>query len=939
MTTPASTYRLQLHAGFDFRAAAAITDYLDALGVDAIYTSPYLHAERGSTHGYNVVDHGRLGPELGDEADYDAWTDGLRARGLGHVLDFVPNHMGIGSGENRWWNDVLESGEASIYEGWFDIEWAPPKVGMAGKVLLPILGRQFGEALEAGELKVVRDGGSFFVAYYERRLPAAIKSLPRIFQPALARLSLAADDPTLAELHSVLTAIDHLPGEASTPPEAREQRAREKEVIKRRLTALLAESEAIAAAVDAALQELAGAPGDPRSFDALEAFLNEQVYRLSFWRVATEEINYRRFFDVNELAAIKMEDPAVFSAAHALVLRKLAEGRITGLRLDHTDGLYDPAAYFETLQAEARAHAPADAQPLYLVIEKILEPGEALPRSWQVDGTTGYDFLGVVNGLWIRPDSGPRLTRFYHRFIATERDYDAIAHDSRLAILSASLSSEIHMLAHRLERIAQTRRRSRDFTRVSLTSAIVETIAAFPVYRTYVRPDGSRTASDDAYIDRALRRARRRRPDVDASVFEFLRDLLMLRNLPEEPCHRAEAVRFAMRFAQLTGPVIAKGVEDTALYRYNRLVCLNEVGCDPAIFGVSVDEFHAHNHRQREWFPRTMTTTATHDTKRGEDVRARLAVLSELPDEWRRAVSAWSRMSRPYRTRLDDDDLAPTANDAYLFYQTVVGALPLDELGEGDAVPPAFVDRVAAYMEKATREAKERTSWIANDPAYEAAVQKFVREMLAHPGFCGPVVALARKLSTYGAVNGLAQVCLRLASPGVPDTYQGGELWDFSLVDPDNRRPVDYERRRQALADIQARASDPRARARDLLANYLDGRIKLMVLHLGLAHRRRHRSLYLEGSYEPIAAGKHVVAFRRAHGDQELVCVVPRLAYTLTGGRQPWPLGAAWGEQSLALGPAAGWRDLLTGAEHRGADVRLADVFADLPVSLLVRVP
>ncbi|MDC0719033.1 malto-oligosyltrehalose synthase [Nannocystis bainbridge] len=938
MTVPASTYRLQLHGEFGFGAAAAITDYLDALGVDAVYTSPYLHAERGSTHGYNIVDHTRLGPELGDEAAYDAWTDDLKARGLGHVLDFVPNHMGIGSGENRLWNDVLESGEASLCEGWFDIEWAPPKIGMAGKLLLPILGRQFGEALEAGELAVVRDGGSFFVAYYERRLPVAVKSLALVLRPALARLELPADDPSLAELHSISTAIEHLPGEASTPPAAREDRAREKEVIKRRLGALLADSEVIAAAVDATLAELAGAPGDPRSFDALEAFLGEQVYRLSFWRVATEEINYRRFFDVNELAAVKMEDPAVFAAAHALVLRKIAEGRITGLRLDHTDGLYDPAAYFEALQAEARAHAPEGGAPPWLVIEKILEPGEQLPSHWQVDGTTGYDFLGVVNGLWIRPDAGPKLTNFYHRFIATERDYDAVAYASRIAILRASLSSEIHMLAHRLERIAQTRRRSRDFTRASLTTAIVETIAAFPVYRTYVRPDGTRTASDDACIDRALRRARRRRPDVDPSVFEFLRDLLMLHHLPEEPGERAEQVRFAMRFAQLTGPVIAKGVEDTALYRYNRLVCLNEVGCDPAIFGAGTDVFHAHNRRQRQRFPRTMTTTATHDTKRGEDVRARLAVLSELPDEWRRAVSAWSRLARPHKTEVDDA-LAPSRNDAYLFYQTVVGALPLDELGDGDSVPPGFVDRVGAYMEKATREAKEHTSWIAGNPAYEAALQRFVREMLAHPGFVGPAAALARKLSTHGAVNSLAQLCLRLASPGVPDTYQGGELWDFSLVDPDNRRPVDYERRRGALADIRAQAADPAARARDLLASYLDGRIKLMVLHLGLTHRRQHRALYLEGSYAPIAGGRHVVAFRRAHGDQELVCVVPRLAYTMTGGRHPWPLGAAWGDQALALGRAGTWRDLLTGAEHRGAALPLAEVFADLPVSLLVREP
>lgn len=932
MTVPASTYRLQLHAGFDFAAADAISDYLKMLGVDAVYTSPYLQAERGSTHGYNIVDHSRLGPELGGEAAYATWTDRLRALGLGHVLDMVPNHMGIGSGENRWWNDVLENGMASLCEGYFDIEWAPHKVGMAGKVLLPILGRQFGEVLEDGELKVVRDGGAFFVAYWERRLPTAIKSLPLVLRPALARCELAADDPCVAEALSIVTAIDHLPGEASTPPDQREDRAREKEVIKRRLNALMEASPAIAAAVDAQLQELAGKRGEPRSFDALEAFLNEQVYRLSFWRVATEEINYRRFFDVNDLAAIKMEEPAVFAAAHAVVFEKIAEGRITGLRLDHTDGLYDPAAYFEALQAEIRARMPKEAQPPYLVIEKILARGERLPGHWQVDGTTGYDFLSVINGLWIRPEAGPRLTGFYRRFIADESDYSEIAYASRIEILRASLSSEIHMLAHALERIAQANRRSRDFTLVSLTTAMVETIAAFPVYRSYVRPDGSRTASDDAAIDRAIRRARRRRPDVDASVFEFLRDLLKLRKLPEDAQVRASCVRFAMRFAQLTGPVIAKGVEDTALYRYNRLVCLNEVGCDPDVFGTQVEEFHAHNEQQRASFPRTMTTTATHDTKRGEDVRARLAVLSEIADEWRRAVSGWSRMARPFKTALGGE-LAPARNDAYLFYQTVVGALPLAELGEGDVPPAAFVDRVAAYMAKATKEAKQRTSWIAADPDYDAAVQKFVRDMLAHPNFASQAAALARKISPYGATNSLAQLCLKLASPGVPDTYQGCELWDFSLVDPDNRRPVDYALRREYLQEMAEGTADPAG----LLASYLDGRIKLWVTHRGLIHRREHRALYLEGSYAPIVAGKHVVAFRRAYKGAEVVCVVPRLSYTLTGGRHAWPLGAVWGEQALAVGGRGPWRDLLTGAELEGAALPLAEVFAALPVALLVR--
>lgn len=919
--SPVSTYRLQLHAGFGFAAAAEISDYLQALGVDAVYTSPYLHAERGSTHGYNIVDHASLGPELGSTEAYERWTDDLRARGMGHVLDMVPNHMGIGSGENRWWNDVLESGMASLYADCFDIDWDPPRAGMRGKLLLPVLGRQFGEELEDGKLQVVRSGGGLQLAYYERRLPLAIKSLPHVLRPALARLSLAPDDPTLAELHSVLTAIDHLPGEASS--EGREQRAREKDVIKRRLERLIVESPEITAAIDATLTDLAGAAGQPRSFDALEALLHDQVYRLAYWRVATEEINYRRFFDVNELAAIKMEDPAVFTAAHGLVLAQIAAGRISGLRLDHTDGLYEPAAYFEKLQAAVREHSPE----FYLIIEKILEPGEQLPDGWDIDGTTGYDFLAAVNGLWIAPEAGPRLTDFYRRFTGLQRSFPEVAHAARLAILRESLASEVHVLAQQLERIARADRRSRDFTLAGLTRAIVATIAAFPVYRTYVRPDGARTPADDACIDRAIGQARRRRPDVDASVFNFLKDVLRLKNLPEEPTRRAGLIRFAMRFAQITGPVIAKGVEDTAMYRYNRLVCLNEVGSDPDVFGVSPDEFHAHNGRQRQRFPRTMTATATHDTKRGEDMRARLAVLTELPDVWRRAVSAWSRMGRAHKTTIAGE-LAPTRNDGYLLYQTVVGALPPELLAGDEPLPAVFVDRVAAYMNKAVKEAKLRTSWLHPEADYEAAIDRFVREMLADPQFVGPARALARQISPYGVVNSLAQVLLKIASPGVPDTYQGGELWNFSLVDPDNRGPVDYLLRRALLREVDG--SSPAA----LLEAHGDGRIKLQVTSRGLSHRREHRALYLEGSYEPIAGGRHVVALRRRLGAQQLVCVVPRLTYTLTRGRG-WPVGDAWGEQRLALGEDVTFVDVLTGARHTGEQPRLAELFATLPCALL----
>jgi (1->4)-alpha-D-glucan 1-alpha-D-glucosylmutase len=932
---PASTYRLQLHAGFGFAGAAGVTDYLDALGVDAVYTSPYLQARAGSSHGYDVVEHSRVSRELGGEPAFVAWTDELRARGLGHVLDVVPNHMGIGGGDNAWWTDLLESGPASRYDGHFDVAWDPPGPGMRGKLLLPVLGRQFGEALEAGELRVVRAGGALQVAYHERRLPLALSSVAMVLRPALARCELSADDPALAELHSVLTALGHLPGELDTAPDGRDARAREVEVIKRRLAGLCETSPPVAAAIDEQLAALGGTVGEPRSFDALEAVLQAQVYRLCYWRVATEEINYRRFFDVNDLAAIKMEDPAVFAAAHARVFEWISEGRISGLRVDHTDGLLDPAAYF----AAVRAATGGETNAPWLVIEKILGAGELLPEQWPVDGTTGYDFLTIVNGLWIAPEAGPRLTDFYRRFTGLPRGWAATARAARLTVLRSSLASEIHMLADKLGRIAAADRRSRDFTRVSLTRAIAATIADFPVYRTYVHPEDGASAEDVAHVDRAIRRAGQRRGDVDASVFEFLRDVLLLRRLPEDPERRAEVVDFALRFAQLTGPVIAKGVEDTAFYRYNRMVGLNEVGGEPGRFGTTVAEFHAHNERQRRRFPRTMTTTATHDTKRGEDLRARLAVLTEIPDPWRRSVSAWARLARLRRTTIDGR-LAPSRNDTYLFYQTVVGAFPLAAAGE--ALPDEFIARIADYMAKATKEAKLRTSWLQPDEAYDAAVQRFTREMLAHPQFVAQARALAAEIASHGAVNSLAQLCIKIASPGVPDFYQGCELWDFSLVDPDNRRPVDFAIRQTMLAGLRGQdAPSPAA----LLASFLDGRIKLLISHRGLRHRREHRDLYLDGSYEPIQTGRHLIAFRRGlHGPsgrkgpgaQELVCVVPRLTWTLTGGRRPWPLADVWGEQSLELG--AGPRiDLFTGARHEGASLRVADVLRDLPVALLWR--
>ena len=933
---PVSTYRLQLRAGQGFAFAAGLVDYLDALGVTHVYASPYLRAEPGSTHGYNMVDPTMLNPELGTVDDYRAWTDALRAKGMGHIVDIVPNHMGIATSMNRWWQDVLENGPASLYADYFDIEWDPPKHGLRDRVLLPILGAQYGEVLENGELRLVREGGAFFVEYWERRLPVAPRSLIGLLERVHARLALSSEDLRSMELESILTSLRHLPNRTEKTPEARVERAREKEVIKRRLGALCEGAAEIRDAVDAVVADTNGKPKDPKSFDALDALLREQTYRLAFWRVATEEINYRRFFDINDLAAVRMECEAVFDETHALVFRLIEEGRLDGLRLDHTDGLYDPAEYFAKLQARAHPREPLPGErPLYVVAEKILEPGERLPTSWRIHGTTGYEFIGALDGLWIDPSSERRMTELYREVTGDQATFAEHALVAKRAIMRASLSSEVNMLAQMLERIAEADRRSRDFTRASLTAAIIETIAAFPVYRTYIRPDGSREPNDTQHIDRAIRHAKRRNPEMSASIFEFLRDVLLLRIAPGAPdADRATCARFVMRFQQLTGPVMAKGVEDTAFYTYCRLASLNEVGGRPDRFGTPIAEFHQKNEERLASWPLSMTARSTHDTKRGEDVRARLAVLTEIPDLWRRHVEEWRRVAAQHVTTIEED-VAPSATDEYLFFQTVLGAFPLLRGGEAD-----FAARIAEYMTKASREAKQRTAWLNPNEGYEAATRAFVSGMFGDEAFVSSVRALADRLAAYGASNGVAQVLLHIASPGVPDNYQGSEAYNLSLVDPDNRRPVDYAALCAMLTTLdERRATESGADfAAGLLERFRDGAIKVFVVREALRLRRAFPELFIEGEYRAIDAGEHVVAFARVHGERMVVCAVARHPYRLTEGARPWATGDAWGEASLPLPRAGRWSSALVGRALEvtdGARVRLAELFAELPVALL----
>jgi (1->4)-alpha-D-glucan 1-alpha-D-glucosylmutase len=987
---PASTYRLQFNSRFTFRQARELVPYLHDLGVTDCYASPYLMARPGSLHGYDISDHNRLNPEIGSEEDYDAFVAALQAHGLGQILDVVPNHMGIGN-SNQWWNDVLENGPSSPYAGFFDIDWhSALKPELHDKVLLPMLGDPYGKALESGQLTLHYEDGAFSIHYFEHHFPASPDTYDRVLEPRLNELEeqLGAASESLIEYQSTLTAVRHLPPRSATDPGKSAERQREKEVIKRRLATLTENEPAVRAHVEENVLAFNGTPGEAHSFDRLDELLNAQSYRLSFWRVAADEINYRRFFDINELAALSMEKRAVFEATHALVLRLVCEGKITGLRIDHPDGLYDPREYLERLQAQhalcaARSVFDSDPEfaghdwqelrdplletlrqsaagsrdspfrrPLYVVVEKILGKGEPTPEDWPVWGATGYEFLSVLNGLFVQAENAGAFTRLYDRWRGHDGAYADVVHQKKFLILQVSLASELHVLAHQLDRLSEKNRWSRDFTLNSLRHALREVIACFPVYRSYISGDPVHPR-DRAYVLTAVARAKRRNPAISESIFDFVRDMILLK-YPEGAgdADRADQRRFVGKFQQVTAPVMAKGLEDTSFYVYNRLLSLNEVGGDPATFGVSPAAFHRHNaERQANW-PYSLSSTATHDTKRGEDVRARIDVLSEVPGDWQKALARWGRFNKKHRVQADDLTV-PDRNDEYLYYQTLVGAWPLEPF-EGP-LADEFVARVQAYMQKATHEAKVHTSWINPNPAYDDGVRQFVARTLsrrANAAFLDDFQEFQRRVSRYGLLNSLSQTLLKIASPGVPDTYQGTELWDFSLVDPDNRRPVDYELRRRLLDGLKSAPAGPALAefARQLAAAPEDGRVKMYVTWRALHARRDNPGLFTTGEYLPAdvsgARRDHICAFVRRSEGRLAVVAAPRLMVRLVPQAGDLPLGAAVWEDTRLLLPAAEpgrrLRNVLTGeelttTEHEGrAALDAASVLANFPVALLM---
>ena len=1015
---PSATYRVQLRAEFGFADTIAVLDYLKRLGVSHVYCSPYLTATKGSTHGYDIVDARTINPALGGAEGHGKFVAALRSRDMGHIVDVVPNHMGVASDQNAWWNDVLENGPGSPYAGYFDIDWHPVTDPLENKVLLPILGDQYGAVLEGGDISLGTRGGAFVLHVYDRTLPIAGRTFALPLADMIGDLedSLADDDEDLIELRSVLTAVRNLPERTETDPDRLAERLREQEVVKGRLERLFGSGGPAKTALQRTLERFNGTPGDSRSFDRLDELVDAQAYRPSYWKVASDEINYRRFFDINGLAALCVEDPQVFADSHELIVGLLAEGKLDGLRIDHIDGLFDPAeylwrlhwSYIRALGKRAHAELMADVEigederqerwrelepeclaalwptvggpdprtlfpldhdrnhhsasatvlppgrpPLYVVVEKILGPDELLPADWPTAGTTGYDGLNLLSGLFCDAEGLAEVIRDYSRFTEIPEDFRTVGVASKRLILRTSMSSELAMLAYRLDNVSEQHRKSRDFTLQTLRIALRETLVYFPVYRTYVSPRGV-GERDRRIVSSTVAVAKRHNPDVEASVFDFVRRTLLL-EWPEgiDADDRAARELFVGRYQQVTSPVMAKGIEDTCFYIHLPLLSLNEVGGEPVHGPTTADEFHQDNADRLVKRPSSLVCTTTHDTKRSEDVRARITVLSELSGRWRSAYQQWSKHHRTL-IREVHGVAAPDPNDEYLFYQSLVGVWPVahdgaDPLAVDDAAMDDLVGRMQGYMEKATREAKRHTGWVNPDAGYDAAVREFVASALADADFTASVREFVAGILDWGLFTGLSQTLLKLTMPGVPDVYQGQELWDYSLVDPDNRRPVDYARRANRLDELEAVTADGLADlAADLTARPWDDRAKLLVTWTALQLRRTQPELFRSGAYVPLpvagAKADHLAAFARVGEAGVAVVLAPRLLVGLTpadeGARPKPPVGPeVWGDTTVSLAELDATRltDRLTGRDHAAAAaaVPVGELLTHFPVALL----
>lgn len=937
MRIPATTYRIQFNPNFGFSAARKIVAYLAELGISDLYASPIFKARAGSTHGYDIVDPNQLNPELGSDEEFNALMDEIQQKEMGWLQDIVPNHMAYDS-QNQFLMDILAHGTDSQYFNYFDIDWEHPYEAIKGKILTPLLGDFYGRCLENGEIKLKYDESGLTVNYYGLTIPLRIESSARFITHELGRLTkaLGRENPDFIKLLGILYLLKNIPSEASG-----KQRKDQSNFVKAILWELYRDKPEIKEFIDRNIEIFNGEVGKPETFNLLDNLLSEQFFRLSFWKVGAEELNYRRFFTINELICVKNEDLQVFNQTHDLICQLVKSGRINGLRIDHIDGLYDPTEYLEKLREKVG--------DIYIVVEKIVElekqyysKYEELPVNWSIQGTSGYDFLNCLNSLFCfyQQDNYRKFSDIYYRFTGIDTPYEQIVSDNKRLIADKNLAGDVENLANFFKRIAGKYRYGRDFTLNGVRKAILEVLVLFPVYRTYTNQSGIRDR-DKAYIEEVMQKAKTNIPLL-INELNFLEKVLLLdyeESMTEE--ERNQWLRFVMKFQQFSGPLMAKGVEDTSLYVYNRMLSLNEVGGTAALFGIPVSVFHNFNQKCQDSWPHSMNATSTHDTKRSEDVRARLNVISEIPESWETQVNTWSEMNGNYKTQVKNK-IVPDANDEYFLYQTLVGAFPFF-----DEEYPGFIHRIKDYAIKAVREAKVHTAWLRPDTDYEEGFVTFVDQILQpseENQFLEKLRSFSMWVAHYGILNSLSQTLLKIATPGVPDFYQGTELWDFSLVDPDNRRPVNFEMRMSFLQDIKQRSqTDILGLIADLIANRKDGRLKLFLIFKALEAKNKYLEVFQQGSYVPLEVlGQYqdrIVAFARPYRQTTAIAIVPRF---LTDLVQPgeFPLGEKlWGDTRLEIpqGLRSTWKDAFSNCIIPESDtISVGEALQYFPVSLLI---
>lgn len=935
MRIPISTYRLQLNSQFGFKKAREFIPYLADLGISDIYASPIFHAVKGSLHGYDLVDSNELNPELGTDEDFEGLIGAVKNRNMGWIQDIVPNHMAFHS-ENTMLTDILENGPASDCYGFFDIDWDHPYENMKGRVLAPFLGRLYSEALENGEIALQYDRDGFSVKYYRMKFPLRIESCLDVLTHRLwlLRRQLGEDNPDFIKFLGVLYALKTLPSDRDG-----DDRYDQIRFVKRMLWELYSRNSEVGSFIQKNTGIFNGEKGQPGSFDLLDKLLSQQMFRLSFWKVASEEINYRRFFAISSLICLRMEDESVFNKTHMLIMRLLDEEKFTALRVDHIDGLYDPPDYLRRLRERHKE--------TYIIVEKILGLDEELPPTWPIQGTTGYEFLNYLNGIFCDLEDGNAFEEIYRKFAGPMPPYQELLYQTKRLIIQRHMTGDIDNLAHLLKKISSRDRRGIDITLYGLRKALLEILVLFPVYRTYITY-AVFSERDRNYLCSTVEKARKRNPGLENEI-DFIESYLLFdfrKDLP--PSERNESINFAMRFQQLTGPLMAKGFEDTGLYIYNRLISLNEVGGDPERFGISIGEWHDYNRKQAELWPYTLNATSTHDTKRGEDVRARINVLSEIPDEWRQKVEGWSGIVREdgfFRSRA----ALPDRNEEYFLYQTLLGTFPFDPVDYAD-----FTARIKEYMVKSAREAKVHTNWLNPDISYEEALTHFVERILHQDEgnrFLEDFLPFQKKIAFYGVLTSLSQALIKVTAPGVPDFYRGTELWDLNLVDPDNRRPVDFVQRETFLREITVERDIPGLISR-MLSSRENGMIKLFLVYRALAARKEKVEVFRSGSYLPLVAGgkfrRSVIAFARmspgagAGKGPWTITIAPRfLVRVVAEGR--FPLGnEIWKDTAVELpqNSPSTWKDALTDnvITTRENHIVIGEVFRHLPVALLVSI-